>query len=133
MEGRYLADMVHSGRQAGVSRYRDRSGEGTRFMLNAGDLAAGEVAAAAGSPTLVRAGCRAGSRARYRRYPATGGHPIAVIASAPRDLVLHESLKYLVLLPLTAGFAALAVLHCIRAARRAAPSPRSCSAGCAAV
>lgn len=119
VEGRYLADMVHS---AGKLGFPDIGIEvaGTRFMLNAGDLAAGEAAAAAGSPTLVRRDAAQAAARGIVDIRRLEGHPIAVIASAPRSLVLHESLKYLVLLPLTAGFAALAVfaLHSRRAARR---------------
>ncbi|WP_100227875.1 EAL domain-containing protein [Cupriavidus basilensis] len=114
VEGRYLADMVQS---AGKLGFPDIEIEvaGTRFMLNGGE--GGEPA---GAPSLVRRDAAGQGAHGIVDIRPLAGHPIAVIASAPYSLVLHESLKYLVLPPLAAGIAALVVLglHSRRAARR---------------
>ncbi len=109
VEGRYLVDMVQSAGKLGLPDIEIDVG-GTRFMPNALD-AAGDGAGA---------GVIAGEQRGIVDIRQLAGHPITVIASAPRTLALQESLKYLALPPLVAGLAALAMfaLHSRRAARR---------------
>ncbi|MGO4331262.1 EAL domain-containing protein [Cupriavidus sp. 2TAF22] len=118
VDGRYLADMVQS---AGRLGFPDIGIEvaGTRFMLGAVAVAVagGE---AAGAPTLVPRDTLWHGTRGIVDVRQLAGHPIAVIASAPRAVILHECLKYLVLPPLAAALAALVAcaLRSRRAARR---------------
>ncbi|WP_454724306.1 MULTISPECIES: EAL domain-containing protein [Cupriavidus] len=105
VDGRYLADMVQS---AGRLGFPDLGIEvaGTRFMLGA-DRAPGQ-GEAPGVPTLVPRDTVWQGTDGIVAVRQLAGHPIAVIASAPRSVILHEALKYLLLPPLAALLAALA-------------------------
>ncbi|WP_420997497.1 EAL domain-containing protein [Cupriavidus sp. 30B13] len=109
VDGRYLADMVQS---AGRLGFPDIGLEvaGARFMLAAGG--------APGVPALIPRDTVWHGTGGIVDVRQLAGHPIAVIASAPRSVILHEGLKYLLLPPLAGLLAALAA--CAWQSRRAA-------------
>jgi len=124
VDGRYLADMVQS---AGRLGFADIGIEvaGTRFMLGASKAAGADGAdeapghgEAAGVPALVPRDTVWQGGDGIVDVRQLAGHPIAVVAGAPRSMIFHEGLKYLLLPPLAALLAALAA--CAWQSRRAA-------------